>query len=1047
MLNSLTLTRLLTLNVYLDTAALAGPTVEISDSSDFTNDETLSLIIKNGAVNLRLTGSLTKMVRFQGFELVKNVDILAAGITEIPEKCFYQNNYIETVTLHGGVTKIAQNAFTYSSLRSINLENVETIGQYSFQKCYNLQSVTLKSIKSLGAAPFYSSGIETASITLSDELTIPASCFENCLSLTKVSFVSAQGSQNLILGDYVFNNCPQLQTVTSTNVNIGVGDYAFANTALTSFPFELATSIGSYSFMNTKMATIKPASGTISFELSQLTFQFNSELQTVDLSGITGTFTNSYGLFYGCSSLTTVTLPASLTKLPDAMFKDCTALTSVTASGLTEISTDGFMSCSALTNLQIGSQLTTVGYRGLYDCQKLNVQIQNCILKERALYNCQSITTISVKGLGSWCCMNMSNLNTVTVSYSPTSIPTGCFMYCTKLQSFTIPASCSSIGDLAFAYTYLPIQIDLQNVEVLGNYSFMRSNVSGVYMRKQIQEEGKPAFFECPNLKNIRIGQRILRFWMVPFTGCNHEFEFQCDDQFNYWVPSQKIFYSVYSVAYVAPDAVIPYNLWAIMILNGAFMWYKKPFDIATNVKQYYFLDHSTVTTLFFSDDAIGSQYYGDKYSIGDFSYCTSLTKVHLAPTIKYISTGCFYMCTNLTQINLENVIAISHSVFAGCVSLESINISKATEVLSEAFINCTGLKNVVFPSTFDLGSLVGIGHFGNTGFEELYFNANIQNLTLYKGMFVNCKKLTKVVFGPNVVSLPDSMFENSSLSVVEYSDSLTSIGNMTFARTNIQTFTIKGSLTDIYPIAFYGAYSINIVVSPENTKYEIIDGNHLIEKSSKSLVCLFGKIPNTFKLSEEIRVLKDASLASAPEIDSNTGKVIDWGITTLIIPGNIRVEDKMEPVRYTPYLHNLCYGGIDQPPLLNSMAHRYFVTSNYSKDFWVLSEEGDMDNENYIGVIRAPCSNFTPYDKFNQREFYNLYDCPTDEIIEEEPTETPTPELQKDLPTNKKISTLLLILIIVAAVETVFLISSESSSLQRRRVMIPMMKILITLI
>lgn len=231
MLNSLTLTRLLTLNVYLDTAALAGPTVEISDSSDFTNDETLSLIIKNGAVNLRLTGSLTKMVRFQGFELVKNVDILAAGITEIPEKCFYQNNYIETVTLHGGVTKIAQNAFTYSSLRSINLENVETIGHYSFQKCYNLQSVTLKSIKSLGAAPFYSSGIETASITLSDELTIPASCFENCLSLTKVSFVSAQGSQNLILGDYVFNNCPQLQTVTSTNVNIGVGDYAFANTA------------------------------------------------------------------------------------------------------------------------------------------------------------------------------------------------------------------------------------------------------------------------------------------------------------------------------------------------------------------------------------------------------------------------------------------------------------------------------------------------------------------------------------------------------------------------------------------------------------------------------------------------------------------------------------------------------------------------------------------------------------------------------------------------------------------------------------------------
>ncbi|EAX89662.1 hypothetical protein TVAG_171420 [Trichomonas vaginalis G3] len=76
------------------------------------------------------------------------------------------------------------------------------------------------------------------------------------------------------------------------------------------------------------------------------------------------------------------------------------------------------------------------------------------------------------------------------------------------------------------------------------------------------------------------------------------------------------------------------------------------------------------------------------------------------------------------------------------------------------------------------------------------------------------------------------------------------------------------------------------------------------------------------------------------------------------------------------------------------------------------------MDNENYIGVIREPCSNFTPYENFNRREFDNLYDCPVDEMIEETPTETPLS--QTDLETKKKMSGLLIALIVIAAVETI---------------------------
>jgi hypothetical protein len=64
--------------------------------------------------------------------------------------------------------------------------------------------------------------------------------------------------------------------------------------------------------------------------------------------------TISYGAFYNCTSLTSVTIPSSVTTIGDGVFQSCTSLTSVTIpSSVTTIGEGVFQSCAALTDLVI----------------------------------------------------------------------------------------------------------------------------------------------------------------------------------------------------------------------------------------------------------------------------------------------------------------------------------------------------------------------------------------------------------------------------------------------------------------------------------------------------------------------------------------------------------------------------------------------------------------------------------------------------------------------------------------------------------------------
>ena len=104
--------------------------------------------------------------------------------------------------------------------------------------------------------------------------------------------------------------------------------------------------------------------------------------------------------FYGCSGLTSLTLPSCVTKIGCYALSNCIGLTSLTLpSSVTEIGEHAFLSCRGLTNFTIPSGVTKIGGAAFFCCYgliSLTLPSSVTAIGSEAFKHCSGLTSIYV---------------------------------------------------------------------------------------------------------------------------------------------------------------------------------------------------------------------------------------------------------------------------------------------------------------------------------------------------------------------------------------------------------------------------------------------------------------------------------------------------------------------------------------------------------------------------------------------------------------------------------------------------------------------------
>ena len=355
-----------------------------------------------------------------------------------------------------------------------------------------------------------------------------------------------------------------------------------------------------------------------------------------------------------------------------------------------------------------------------------------------------------------------TNLKSIKLPNSITSIASYSFNGCSNLSYFIIPESVTSIGYTSFTNCVnFSGDLNLPNLEKIGNAAFKNSGITSI-----------------SNLGKLRI---------LTSTYASSEYTFgMCNSLKTVILPDtlEEIGNSAFKNSKLLTTVTFPNGL---KIIRGS------AFSQCTSLTGEINLPNlETLEKMAFKETNITKVVNLGKIKVlpssGNgqafmFGSCKSLESVVLPDTLEEIGSSAFYQCTSLTSINLPQSLKI---------------------ISTDAF---SSIKNAL-PEEINLPNLEDLG--GGCFYQSaIKYVTNLGKITELKksnvGTFASCKSLISVVLPETLTSIiGDTFSECSELISINIPDSLISMGNGVFyACTLLPKIDIPNSVTSIGGQAF----------------------------------------------------------------------------------------------------------------------------------------------------------------------------------------------------------------------------------------------------
>ncbi|MCI9518567.1 MAG: leucine-rich repeat protein [Clostridia bacterium] len=517
--------------------------------------------------------------------------------------------------------------------------------------------------------------------------------------------------------------------------------------------------------------------------------------------------------FSGNRSITSVTLPKTLTEVGENCFKNCTGLQTVTIPSETNvIGKSAFEGCVSLKKIvlktfvdeEYDAEMTgaiTVANRGFYNCislQEITNPTRLTTVGREAFKGCKSLRTLDVTGLAvsyESAFENCTSLSELKLS-AFTSPSVNMFKGCTALETVTYPMKSVSDGMFSGCVNLKTITFT-QSLSYVGAEAFANTSLTSITIPGGDVRIGAYAFKNCAELTRFTVGSgaRLNFVGIKPFDGCAKFTAFALDGNTDYFVDGGILYNAAKTQIVFVPEAVT-----SVTSLPSSVT------EIGNNV--------------FAGKTSLKSFNFAGITKIGDYAFAGSgLTSVALPSSVEFVGKGAFEGCAQLSSVDISGARtdSISDFLFKSCDSLKSVRLPVGVTSIGDGAFENTPIQSI----DFNGAPIVSIGEnaFMSTRLSKAELPSSVRKIGA--GAFSRIPSLSSAVI-PAITEMGRGAFEGCSvLSSVTIADGATVIGEDAFAwrpdglntaTSPLKNVTIPDSVQTIGAGAFYNCSSLKEV-------------------------------------------------------------------------------------------------------------------------------------------------------------------------------------------------------------------------------------------